>query len=938
MLRTSSALLLGVLAPGLLLLTPTASSAAAEPGPGAPAPRPVAATVVELPVRGIAPAAAAEPVDGALRAVGRDRRTVLLTDRRGTADYGLVGVTWRRDPVVRVVEAWARTRTAGAWSPWTLVGAQADEEPDAAEAAGVVRVGTTPLWVGRADGVQVRVDVLSGPDPQDLRIALVDPGDSPADQTVAEPSTTPSSAGLRAAGAPVVRSRADWGADESMRRAAPSYASTVRAVVVHHTASTNDYAPSDVPRLLRGFYAYHVKSQGWSDLGYNLLVDRFGTVWEGRAGGTGRAVIGAHAGGFNTGTVGVSMIGTYESVAPSAVQRESLAQVAAWRLSSAGGDPLAPVRLTSAGGTRWPSGMPVTLPTVLGHRQVSSTSCPGTLGFAALAGVRARTAALLGGAAPTAGVLQVVAPSSAAAGSSVDLSVRGGTPGAPVQLLLSRRDEPVSVTRRTGVLSAWGTYRTTLRVDEDWTVLALSGGTGSLPTTVRRRPVSAAVRAYPAPSVWMTGPVTADTGSSFQLTARGVAGRDVSIWTRREGTDEFTRRSTGRFDASGHFTDAVRADRPYDWFAVSGGTASTVGSTGTGPVPDGLHVYAPVAATAGRTVALVVQGDRGAAVQVWFARRGETAFTRRREGVLGADGTYRTSYVAHDDQVVFATSGGRSSTRRTIRTAGTRTPSPPALSRLSLTAPARADAGAAVPVVVTGAPGAPVELWTRARGAVTFGRVASGAFDATGRFATSYAGVDDHELWASSAGSTTPDATTLALPVLSAPANAPLGSRVGLVGRARPGDVVVVEARRRGAAAPTRTTVRADTAGAFRGTFVVDGVVEHRPEVGTRIGALRRTTVSPTTVGPAVAVAGSTVTVTGTARPGATVEVLFRRDAPSAQVASRQTRPLPLFRLGRTLVADPAGRWTTRFVLAGRHSYYARADGSVSPTRTTSVQ
>ena len=421
MLRTSSALLLAVLAPGLLLLTPTLSSAAAEPGPGVPAPRPVAAAVVELPVRGIAPAAAAEPVDGALRTVGRDRRTVLLTDRRGTADYGLVGITWRLDPAARVVEAWARTRTAGAWSPWTLVGGQADEEPDAAEAAGVVRVGTTPLWVGRADGVQVRVDVLSGPDPQDLRIALVDPGVSPADETVAERSTTPLSAGLRAAGAPVVRSRADWGADESMRRAAPSYASTVRAVVVHHTASTNDYAPSDVPRLLRGFYAYHVKSQGWSDLGYNLLVDRFGTVWEGRAGGTGRAVIGSHAGGFNTGTVGVSMIGTYESVAPSAAQRESLAQVAAWRLSSAGGDPLASVRLTSAGGTRWPSGTSVTLPTVLGHRQVSSTSCPGTLGFAALAGVRARTAALLGGAAPTAGVLQVVAPSSAAAGSSVEL-------------------------------------------------------------------------------------------------------------------------------------------------------------------------------------------------------------------------------------------------------------------------------------------------------------------------------------------------------------------------------------------------------------------------------------------------------------------------------------------------------------------------------------
>ena len=91
----------------------------------------------------------------------------------------------------------------------------------------------------------------------------------------------------------------------------------------------------------------------------------------------------------------------------------------------------------------------------------------------------------------------------------------------------------------------------------------------------------------------------------------------------------------------------------------------------------------------------------------------------------------------------------------------------------------------------------------------------------------------------------------------------------------------------------------------------------------------------PTAVGPALAPAGGTVTLTGTARPGATVEVLFRRDAPSAQIASRQARALPLFRLGRTLVADASGRWSTSFALAGRHSWYARADGTTSPTRTT---
>ena len=247
---------------------------------------PVATGVVELPLAGVDPAAVEEPAVGA-PAVQSDglsgddtRRTVLLTTRTETAEYGLVGVTWDRDPAVGVVQGLVRTRTGGTWSSWLSLGGAADEEPDEAEAPGT-RDGTSPLWVGRADGVQVRLDVLSGATPTGLRVALVDPGASAADAPVAE-----GRGGRPQPGWPAIRSRAAVGRrrvdPQAARRRTPS---SVSAVVVHHTASTNDYAPADVPSLLRGFYAYHVKSRGWSDIGYNVLVDRFGTAWEGRAGG-----------------------------------------------------------------------------------------------------------------------------------------------------------------------------------------------------------------------------------------------------------------------------------------------------------------------------------------------------------------------------------------------------------------------------------------------------------------------------------------------------------------------------------------------------------------------------------------------------------------------------------------------------------------------------
>lgn len=188
--------------------------------------------------------------------------------------------------------------------------------------------------------------------------------------------------------------RADWGADERMRRGAPSYASTVRAVVVHHTAGGNDYRPQDVPARLRADYAYHVRSRGWADLGYNLVIDRFGRIWEGRAGGVGRPVIGTHAAGFNTGTLGVSVMGDFTTARPSGEVLDALARVSAFAGRTWGFDPAGTVVLTSGGSPRFAKGTQVRLPRVHGHKDTGQTACPGSV-YDVLQPIRDRAAQLL---------------------------------------------------------------------------------------------------------------------------------------------------------------------------------------------------------------------------------------------------------------------------------------------------------------------------------------------------------------------------------------------------------------------------------------------------------------------------------------------------------------------------------------------------------------
>jgi uncharacterized protein with LGFP repeats len=280
--------------------------------------------------------------------------------RGPVARFTLAGVHWQGSGGVEF-----RTRsTDGRWSPWRAAAPESEDGPDAVTRERRVRgwrLGN-PWWVDASDAIEargvgdverVKVHLIRSPA---LRVALRSPA---------------------ATVTPTVVPRAAWGADEKIRRAPPSYAPSVRFSIVHHTAGTNGYSRAEAPAIVRGIQLFHVRSNGWNDIGYNFLVDRFGTIYEGRFGGIDRNVIGAHALGFNTGSVGIALIGTYGSTAPSAAAQDAIARLIAWRLDLAHVDPTTTVSFVSGGSDLHDADVAVRLRAVSGHRDTGRTSCPG---------------------------------------------------------------------------------------------------------------------------------------------------------------------------------------------------------------------------------------------------------------------------------------------------------------------------------------------------------------------------------------------------------------------------------------------------------------------------------------------------------------------------------------------------------------------------------
>ena len=352
LMRVISAAAAVALMPAFVAL-PTVSFASPD------TPRPVAPRVVSTAIGGVdrselmaSSIAAAPTVARTLHEARRDAadRPAVLTSKRATARFTVAGVSWSRTSAVlaKDVSVKVRVKEDVGWTAWEPL-AMPDDGPDSTTPeAAHARVGTTPLVTNGATGIQVRVDTTTGLVPADLKVSTIDPGTSPADNNLTQTATADSASAATVQ--PAIITRAQWGADEKLRRGT-TYNSSVKAITIHHTAGTNDYTPEGAAAQVRGIYAYDTMGLGWDDIAYNFLVDKWGRVYEGRAGSITKAVRGAHAMGFNVDTMGISAMGNYDTAAAPAVMVEAMGKVAGWKLSQYGADPLGKVVLTSQVGS-----------------------------------------------------------------------------------------------------------------------------------------------------------------------------------------------------------------------------------------------------------------------------------------------------------------------------------------------------------------------------------------------------------------------------------------------------------------------------------------------------------------------------------------------------------------------------------------------------------
>jgi len=287
-----------------------------------------------------------------------------------------------------------------AWSPWRETPLEL-----AGEAGGPPQAFTEPVWTGPARYVQVEAVAAGGAASpallENARLVALDPTEAAdpvarvlgvvrraaagvAGVSVAAPAEA-------ASGAPEIVTRRQWGADESLRDGRPHYAA-VKMAFIHHTASGNIYTAAEAPAVMRGIYAYHTRSLGWSDIGYNFLVDRFGTIYEGRHGGMKRGVVGAQVLGFNTGSTGISVIGDFAGDAPPAAALASLEKLLAWKLRIHRLDPRGTAKLKCDATDKYARGARVSFPVIAGHRQANHTECPGNIFYPLLPTVRLEAA------------------------------------------------------------------------------------------------------------------------------------------------------------------------------------------------------------------------------------------------------------------------------------------------------------------------------------------------------------------------------------------------------------------------------------------------------------------------------------------------------------------------------------------------------------------
>ena len=590
---------------------------------------------------------------GADRMVVRDEPTGAAR-AQAPQEFNLVGLHWKGTGTV-----WFRTAPAsGDWSAWREAAAETEDAPDANSAEGAARRGWklgSPYWTGPATFIQYRFDGRVSK----LRAFFV--WSDPRTKT----ALLPGRVAARATQPAIIR-RSEWGADESIVRASPYYASAVRFAVVHHTAGTNSYSASESAAIVRGIERYHVLANGWNDIGYNFLVDKYGQVFEGRAGGITKNVVGAHAEGFNTGSTGVAVLGNYESQKISAAARAALVKLLAWRLDVAHVNPLGRLTWTSGGNPKYPAGTKVSLRAISGHRDTGPTSCPGGSLYAQLPGIATDVAATglpklyspvvtgtLGGPVRFAGTLTAALPWTVTIRDEAGAVVASGTgTGKAVDWTWDASETPFgsfrwSIGAGPDLLPARGTVPgppplevTSLRASPQ-TVTPNGDGLGESTSVsfTLSTPASAAVEV-----VNSSGDTVRTLASSYSY----GSGRAILVWNGRN--------SAGKLVRDGRYRVRVTATSPGQQARKSHAVVvdRTLGHLAVAPTPfspnaDGRLDTTTIAFRLARQADVrvrILDGDETVATphRLGPMAEGDAEFVwsgRKRGGGVAADGTYR---------------------------------------------------------------------------------------------------------------------------------------------------------------------------------------------------------------------------------------------------------------------------------------------------------
>ena len=399
---------------------------------------------------------------------------VLQAPRR----FDLMGLRWARGSRA---EAQVRARRRGGrWTRWVALHPAGDHGPDSGRTG---PAGTDPAFMGTADEFQLR---LKG-SPRGLHARFVRAlPTATAARRVGRRLRRRAGATARRSqvpGAPTIITRAEWGAGSVPPRESPSYGE-VQLAFVHHTVTANDYGPEESAGIVLGIARYHRDGNGWNDIGYNFLVDKYGQVFEGREGGIDQAVVGAQAQGYNSLSTGVSCLGTYTDVAQSPEGMDALARLIGWKLSLHAVPTSGSVTVTSMGGAsnRYPSGTPVTFERISGHRDGNATSCPGDVLYDQLEDLRSAAAQFSG---PASG-LTVFAARRVRGLRPVDVSgylrFPDGSSAAGLPLDVEYRSRDIGWTRIAAAHAAPdGSWRTTVQVERSGHIRAVFPGDGTRP-------------------------------------------------------------------------------------------------------------------------------------------------------------------------------------------------------------------------------------------------------------------------------------------------------------------------------------------------------------------------------------------------------------------------------------------------------------------------